>query len=229
MLPSRGTEAARLSIVQLVGDGRGGGHPSTVLGYFDAPSLTEQVHEVVTWLNPRETIGFNTASLAPVANYNRQGRAMAFTGPGIACDYLDVEGPLHDVLAAGRPSPSVRRPADRGVQGPRPSRTSARRREPRTASNCSWARTGPTRCPASGPSPAPTHWPMPTGCSPTSCPGRSAGRCRSEVVRGSTSLRWRRRLEAGDCFETAMRWAYRAALCSPDFLYHVELGRRPGR
>ncbi|HVW00640.1 MAG TPA: DUF1592 domain-containing protein, partial [Planctomycetaceae bacterium] len=30
------------------------------------------------------------------------------------------------------------------------------------------------------------------------------------------------RLEAGDCFETAMRWVYRAALCSPDFLYHVE-------
>ena len=31
-----------------------------------------------------------------------------------------------------------------------------------------------------------------------------------------------KRLQAGDCFETAMRWVYRAALCSPDFLYHVE-------
>ena len=30
------------------------------------------------------------------------------------------------------------------------------------------------------------------------------------------------RLAAGDCFETAMRWAYRAALCSPDFLFHYE-------
>jgi hypothetical protein len=30
------------------------------------------------------------------------------------------------------------------------------------------------------------------------------------------------RLKAGDCFEVTMRWAYRAALCSPDFLYHVE-------
>jgi hypothetical protein len=30
------------------------------------------------------------------------------------------------------------------------------------------------------------------------------------------------RLKAGDSFEVAMRWAYRAALCSPDFLYHVE-------
>jgi hypothetical protein len=29
-------------------------------------------------------------------------------------------------------------------------------------------------------------------------------------------------LRGGDCFETAMRWVYRAVLCSPDFLYHVE-------
>jgi len=32
------------------------------------------------------------------------------------------------------------------------------------------------------------------------------------------------RLKAGDGFETAMHWAYRAALCSPDFLYHTESG-----
>ncbi len=97
VLPARGTEAARLSIVQLTGDGRGGGHPSTVLGYYDAPSLSEKVHDFFTWLNFREIIGFNAASLAPTANYSRKGRAMAFTGPGIACDYLDVEGPFHDV------------------------------------------------------------------------------------------------------------------------------------
>jgi hypothetical protein len=30
------------------------------------------------------------------------------------------------------------------------------------------------------------------------------------------------RLKSGDCFESAMRWACRAALCSPDFLYHIE-------
>jgi hypothetical protein len=33
VLPARGTEAARLSVVQLTGDGRGGQHPSYVLGY----------------------------------------------------------------------------------------------------------------------------------------------------------------------------------------------------
>ena len=97
VLPARGTEAARLSVVQLTGDGRGGQHPSYVLGYYDAPSMESQEHEVVTWLNLNEIIGFNVASLAPVANYSRKGRAMAFTGPGIACDWLDVEGPLHEI------------------------------------------------------------------------------------------------------------------------------------
>jgi len=37
VLPGRGTEAARLSVVQLQDNGRGGGHPSYILGYYDAP------------------------------------------------------------------------------------------------------------------------------------------------------------------------------------------------
>src|SRR5262249_26774528 len=76
VLPARGTEAGRLSVVQLTGDGRGGQHPSYVLGYFDAPSLTEREHELTTWLNHNEIIGFNVASLTPVANYARKGRAL---------------------------------------------------------------------------------------------------------------------------------------------------------
>ena len=87
----RGTEAGRLSVVQLTGDGRGGQHPSYVLGYYDAPSIESKEHEVTTWMNINEIIGFNVGfSLAPVANYSRKGRAMAFTGPGIACDWLEI-------------------------------------------------------------------------------------------------------------------------------------------
>ncbi|MCA9059862.1 MAG: DUF1587 domain-containing protein, partial [Planctomycetaceae bacterium] len=97
MLPGRGTEAARLSVIQLTGDGRGGQHPGYVLGYFDAPPEQPLEQEFDVWLNHNEIMGFNTASLAPVANYARPGRAMAFTGPGIVVDWLEVEGPLHPV------------------------------------------------------------------------------------------------------------------------------------
>ena len=97
VVPARGIEAARLSAVQLTENGRGGGHPSYVLGYFDAPPNNERVHEFMTWLNYKETIGFNAASLAPAVNYTRKGRAMAFVGPGTVSDWLEVEGPLHDM------------------------------------------------------------------------------------------------------------------------------------
>jgi hypothetical protein len=46
ILPSRGVEAARLSIVQFNENGRGGQHPSYVLGYYDAPSLESKIHRL---------------------------------------------------------------------------------------------------------------------------------------------------------------------------------------
>ncbi len=47
-----------------------------------------------------------------------------------------------------------------------------------------------------------------------------------DAVRKSYLAKFEERMKAGDHFETAMRWVYRAAMCSPDFLYHIE---PPGR
>lgn len=220
VLPGRGTEAARLSVVQLGGDGRGGGHPSYVLGYFDAPSLQEQEHEVVTWLNYKETIGFNAASLAPTANYSRKGRAMAFTGPGITCDWFDIEGPLHDVwppvshrqLFGDLPIVEFK-PADHPNVRP-PKRTPVRREvgagknEPDKV-NGIWT----------------VHSERPLEDADrllASFLPKAFRRPVEPELRRAYVAKVEQRLQAGDCFETAMRWAYRAALCSPDFLYHVE-------
>jgi hypothetical protein len=220
VVPARGTEAARLSIVQMVGDGRGGGHPSTVLGYYDAPPLKEQVHTINVWLNPRETFGYNTASLAQVFNYSRKGRAMAFTGPGIACDYLDVEGPLH----ATWPPASHRRlfgelPIREFIAkehpGVRPPVRPLDRQQLFMAKNKS--------------DPVPGLWTV-----MSERPLEDADRLLAEFLprafRRPVSADVRKqyvdlvdqRLKAGDCFELAMRWTYRAALTSPDFLFHVE-------
>jgi hypothetical protein len=219
VLPSRGTEAARLSVVQLTGDGRGGQHPSYVLGYFDAPSTNSQEHELVTWLNHNEIIGFNVASLAPVANYNRKGRAMAFTGPGIACDWLDIEGPLHDVwpprshrmLFGDLPLEEFKPEAHPGVRPP-------------TRLQVRQLGAGRNR-----PDPSQGLWTVKSD-KPlddadhllTSFLPRAFRRPVKEEVRKAYVAKVDDRLKAGDSFEMAMRWAYRAALCSPDFLYHVE-------
>ncbi|HEV7403722.1 MAG TPA: DUF1592 domain-containing protein [Chthoniobacteraceae bacterium] len=219
VLPSRGTEAGRLSVVQLTGDGRGGQHPSYVLGYYDAPSMESKEHEVVTWMNVNEIIGFNTASLAPAANYARKGHAMSFTGPGIACDWLDVEGPLHDqwppksheLLFGKLPLTEFKKPEHPGVRPP--ARVVARQ-----------IGAGKNRR-----DPEPGLWTV-----QSEDPAADADRLLADFlpkafrrpVDAGTRERYvalaKARLEAGDCFETAMRYAYRAALCAPEFLYHIE-------
>jgi hypothetical protein len=219
VLPSRGTEAARLSIVQLVGDGRGGGHPSTVLGYFDAPSLDEQKHTVTTWLNPKETIGFNAASLAH-AETRGPKRAMGFTGPGIACDYLDVEGPLHDTwpplshkrLFGELPIKQFDPKADVGVRPP-----------PRTPDRQQMFMGKNRSDPVNGLWTVASEKPLEDADRLLAdfLP-RAFRRPVADAVRKQYVERVAERLKSGDCFESAMRWAYRAALCAPDFLYHVE-------
>lgn len=205
--------------MQLTGDGRGGQHPSYVLGYFDAPSLESKEHELVTWLNHNEIIGFNVASLAPVANYSRKGRAMAFTGPGIACDWLDIEGPLHDVwppvahrvLFGELPLVEFDAKANPGVTPP------ARKKVRQIGA-------GKNR-----PDPEPGLWTVQS----TNALGdadhllasflpKAFRRPVEAGVRKDYVAKVEERLKAGDCFESAMRWAYRAALCSADFLYLVE-------
>ena len=219
VLPGRGTEAARLSIVTLTGDGRGGGHPSNVLAHLDAP-INEQTHELTTWLNQNDTIGFNTASLAPAANYFKKKRAMEFTGPGVVCDYLDVEGPLFDSW----PPPSHKRlfgdlPLIEFKQeehpNVRPPQHEPHRQKMFMGKNVADQVAGLWT----------VHSEQPLVDADkllASFLSRAFRRPMPDDVRAAYVAQVDGRLKAGDCFETALRWAYRAALCSPDFLYHVE-------
>jgi hypothetical protein len=219
VLPGRGVEAARLSVVQLQENGRGGGHPSWILGYYDAPPLKPQVHEINTWLNPKDTIGFNTASLAPVVNYNRPGRAMAFTGPGIACDWFEIEGPFHDVwppeghrrLFGDLPIVAFDPKSYPGVRSPK--RKLARQEV-----------LAPNRA-----DPPPGSWTIASVWPQADADRllaaflpRAFRRPVSDEVRKSYLALVSERMATGECFESAMRYAYQAALCSPDFLYHIE-------
>jgi hypothetical protein len=182
VLPARGIEAARLSAVQLTNHGLGGGHPSYVLGYYDAPSLEPKVHEFVTWLNLDETLGFNAASLAHSVNYSRKGRAMAFAGPGVACDWLDVEGPINDVwpplghrlLFGDLPIVEFKPAEHAGVRPPV--------RKPLVKTSTS-QRTSTTSSPASGLSKANRRWPMPIACWPASFRRHFVGQSPTTFVR----------------------------------------------
>lgn len=219
VLPARGTEAARLSIVTLTGDGRGGGHPSNVIGYYDAPSLQEKLHDFTTWMNPHDIIGFNAGSLAH-AHTRGKNRAMGFTGPGIACDYLDIEGPLHDVW----PPPSHRMlfsdlPLVEFKPAEHPNTRAPKRKLVRQDMGA-----GKNRPDApSGLWTVHSEQPLVDADRLLASFLPKAFRRPVDVeTRKQYVARVAERLQAGDCFEMAMRWAYRAALCSPDFLYHAE-------
>jgi len=67
-----------------------------LLGTFDAPPLAPEVHEIEAWLEPGERLLFTGASLPAARVYRMPGRAAEYVGPGIALDWLEVEGPLHD-------------------------------------------------------------------------------------------------------------------------------------
>lgn len=221
MLPSRGTEALRLAIVQLTADGRGGQHPNYTLGYYDAASLKPAEHEIDVWLSENEIPGCDVSSLAPVANYHRKGHAMTFTGPAIAIDWLDVEGPLNDVWPprshrvmfgelliaefVAKDNPGIRAPS-------------------RVNFEQLWLGLGKNmRDPVTG------IWTVRSE-QPRNDADRLLGSFLPKAFRRPVSDEVKNRyvglvearLQAGDCFETAMRFAFRAALCSADFLYHYE-------
>jgi hypothetical protein len=193
-----------------------------MLTHLDAPADAPQQHELTAWLNQNDTIGFNTASLAPAANYFKKKRAMEFTGPGIVCDYLDVEGPLfeswpppsHKRLFGDLPLVEFKPQEHPNV---RPPRHEPFRQKMFMGKNVA--------------DPAAGLWTVKSE-QPLADADRLLAGFLPKAFRRPVSEDVRRvyvglvegRLKAGDCFELAMKWAYRAALCSPDFLYHVERG-----
>ena len=218
ILPSRRTEAGRLSVVQLTGDGRGGQHPSYVLGYYDAPSLDAKEHEEMVWMNRNEQFGFNTASLAPVANYARKGHAMAFTGPGIAVDWLTVEGPFypswpppsHKLLFGDLPLVEFKQKETPNVKAPI-----------RNKYRQLWGKNRKDQ--EQGIWTVESKNPMADADTLLS---KFLPKAFRRPVEDSVKQRYleivKTSLESGECFENAMRLAYKHALCSPDFLFHVE-------
>lgn len=220
VLPSRGTEAGRLSAVHLQYDGRHTGHPSDVIGYFDAPSLQEKEHDLTVWLNYKDTIGFNAATLVPGMSTRGKMHALGFSLPGIACDWFDVEGPLfsswppegHKQLFGDLPIVEFKSEEHQGVRPPA--------RKP-VKQEIGHAHNRPDE--VKGIWTVGTDKPLADADKLlASFLPKAFRRPVDEATRKAYVAKVDARLQAGDCFESAMRWAYRAALCSPDFLYHYE-------
>jgi hypothetical protein len=202
-----------------------------VIGFYDAPSLESKVHEFEVWLEPNDVILFNTASMELVHVYHQKGRSKEYQGPGIAVDWLDIEGPVyehwptasHVRLFGELPLAKFVKPTDApGPTAPaRPAPATQRRRD------------------STYPSGLHEHGRVDGIYTVVAAdPGTDA----KQLLQPFLSRAFRRpvtdtqlhrylsivddRLKSGDCFENAMRTAYTVALCAPEFLFRVE---HPGK
>lgn len=197
----RGT---RTEIAALTANGR-------PLGMFDAPPMTPTVHEVEVWLNAGEYLQFNAASLWPVRVSERKGVAAEYVGPGIALDWLDVEGPVQSAW----PPPSHRRLFGGLTLGPVPKAGGPVRVPPRQSGRDGRNSPGPTQ-------PATVFTVNPV-VDATKLLNDFLPRAFRRPVPADEAKRYvdlfAQRLTAGASFEDALHTAYTAALCGPEFLY----------
>ncbi|HET6881774.1 MAG TPA: DUF1592 domain-containing protein, partial [Pirellulales bacterium] len=149
-----------------------------------------------------------------------ENRAMGYTGPGIACDWLDIEGPLFDRWP---PASHLRLFGNLPMEEFQPGQV-PNVRPPRRERDVQTMFMGRNKS-----DPIAGVWTV-HSLAPLADADRLLADFLPRAFRRPVDVETRRaylarvedRLQAGDCFETAMRSAYQAALCSPDFLYHVE-------
>lgn len=77
------------------GGGGMGGAKAHLVGYFDAPPDESKVFEFIDQMEPRTTITLLPYGLASAQTVNKIG-ADDWTEPGLAVDWLEVEGPLNE-------------------------------------------------------------------------------------------------------------------------------------
>ena len=230
--PSARTEAA-----SLVAEGR-------TLGYFDAPSLKPTVTEIEVWLNPmtspRDELLFNATSLRPVGPHN--GNVAKYVGSGIAVDWLEIEGPLLDQwptaghrrlfgdlpLVALPPTPKQKARGKGKANEPAGGDFHLPRRPPDNA----YVIAGHGKPFIANLASIPQRFELSTVAS--RAPEADARRLLADFLPrafrrpvapdevGRYVGLFKAGLADGDLFEVALRTAYQAALCSPDFLFLKE-------
>jgi mono/diheme cytochrome c family protein len=171
---------------------------SGLVGYFDAPAEQEAVAEFVEFMEPRTTLNILPYGLANAQTVDKSG-ADKYQGPGLAVQWVEVEGPLYDTW----PPESHRRIFTGMRQKPAPVFNDDKRVE--VVSDNPEADAGRIL----------RHF------------ARRAFRRRvtDAEVKPFVGL-VKRKLAAKQSFEQAVRVGLAAILVSPDFLF---LGEKPGR
>ena len=208
--------------------------PSRRLGMFDVPSLESRVHEYTGWFDVNEELLFEMGT--PTGYEKNTGRwasqsrgsSAVHSGPGIALDWFEVEGPIFEqwpprshtaifgdlpigplanvsgMIAAKREP--VRQRSRNGGTRPSNSELAKDEKEPPLESVLS------------------EHPPEDaTRLLAQFLPRAFRRAVPADEVQGYVEI-VTREIKGHACFEDAMKEAYKAALCSPDFLFVGDTG-----
>jgi hypothetical protein len=227
--PPKRNESFMLSVWQPSDGPRYFHSPKRWLGLFDAPSLESRIDEYTGWFDVNEELVFDIGTPTGFEKntgrfpHDSKGSCAAYTGPGIALDWFEVEGPLfehwpprsHQALFGDLPIQSF--PADTGRVPPK--------REPvRQRSRNGGSRPHDRDIPKED-----KERPLETVASeePLVDAARLLGQflprafrrvVTPEEVRAYVGI-MASAMEHHACFEDAMKEAYKTALCSTDFLF----------
>jgi hypothetical protein len=201
---------------------------SKTLGYFKAPSLTPTTHEIQPWLDMGDEVIFDPASFLWTGSqiHQRKGGGGSYVGPAIVVDWLEVDGPHFTQW----PPESHRRLYGTVPLQPLPPSlglTPPERARPHQKLGYGWPqnhqlpeedRSGNQLITVFSQNPVSDARQLLAAFLPKAFrrPVTSA-----EVER--YALLAEERLNKKDCFELAMRHAYKAALTSTQFLFHHEV------
>lgn len=209
--------------------------PSRRLGMFDAPSLESRVHEYTGWFDVNEELLFEMGTPTGYEKHHGRwpsqstGSCAVYAGPGIALDWFEVEGPLHDqwpprsheALYGALPIRSF--PKESGARPPK--------RQPVRQ----FSRTANSRPPNGALSKEEKEPPLESVTSDhpledaTALLAQFLPRAFRRPVSTEETQAYAqivlREVAGQACFEDAMKEAYKTALCSTDFLF---IGERAG-
>jgi hypothetical protein len=203
--------------------------PSRWLGMFDAPSLESHQHEHTGWFDVNEELVFDIGTLngheKTTGRFpgDAKGACSVYSGPGIALDWLEVEGPIfeqwpprsHTALFGDLPIRPFEK--DSGVLAPK-------RKPLRQFSSNSHVRPANHDIPKEERErPLESVFTEHPQADATRMLGQFLPRAfrrlvAAEELKGYVHVVLRE-LERHASFEDAMKEAYKAALCSTDFLF----------
>ncbi|MEY5024965.1 MAG: hypothetical protein RLZZ244_493 [Verrucomicrobiota bacterium] len=180
-----------------------------LLGYFDAPSLAPKVQESLAWMRVGDGIRFETETVR-----HANGDIAQYSGPGIAVDWVEVEGPIH---AQWPPASHRILFGDLPLEEPGAAAQSKARPEAQKGVTPGKEKAVRVRCTVTSKAPLEDAKRLLARFLP-----RAFRRPVSDAEVGRYVEVVRRSLAGGEDLERALKNAYRTALCSVHFLFREE-------